>query len=365
MVRFLPIALLLLLGPLVHAQRVPMTTASDEARAHFVRGLHALGHADFDRGRAHLDAALDADPNFALARMYRASTAPPTEREAHMQQAEARLADVSDGERMMVEAYRANMDGDSDREIATLAAVAERYPDDPFPAFIAGWRHYGAERYAEAEAAGRQALAADPAFAPAYNLLGYTYLNRGNHAAAETALLNYVRLAPDAANPYDSLGELYLNMDRYDEAADLFERALARDPEFTVARDNLVRAHIGMVNQQFEAAVAAQDADALAALYTEGARLIPPGEPAVTGRDAIRGHWAAAFAAGVDGADLETHEVYAMGDTATELGAVDIRAGGQAAGGARYTVVWAKDGDAWRLHRDIWNSGGSASGGTD
>src|SRR4051794_29168770 len=52
-------------------------------------------------------------------------------------------------------------------------------------------------------------------------------------------------------------------------------------------------AAVRAVHDRFSAALLRQDFDAIAALYTEGAVLLPPQEPAVHGREAIR-RWTAA-----------------------------------------------------------------------
>jgi ketosteroid isomerase-like protein len=350
------VALLLILVPLAGAQTIRVTTSSDAARASFEKGRDALGHSQFDKARALLDEAIAADPDFSLAHLYRASISPPEARDAHMEKATARAADVSEGERMMIEAYALRIQNEMDGEMARLVSTSQKYPGDPHSAFIQGWRHYTAERYPEAAAAARQALAADPGYSAAYNLLGYSLLEQEDFSGAEEALKNYVRLAPDEANPYDSLGELYLIMRRYDEAAPQFAMALERDPEFTVSRDNLARVGIEKTNRQFEEAFNRQDAGALANLYTTSALLMPPGSENVSGRDAVREFWAGVFATGADGVVLTTTEVNSMGDAAVELGTATLRVGGEEVDEGRYAVVWRKVGESWMLHRDLWNS---------
>ena len=60
------------------------------------------------------------------------------------------------------------------------------------------------------------------------------------------------------------------------------------------------------------AAVTARDADAVAALYTEGAIVLGPNQPVVSGRAAIRESWARNFASG--------YSVLAVTDSRTETG---------------------------------------------
>lgn len=356
--RFLPLSLTVLLftASLAQAQRVPVTTESDDARIHYVRAVHATGNVDFDRARAHLDAALDADPNFAMAHVYRAVLSGGDERAEHMRQATAASARASEGERQMIESYAANLRDDHDREEALLTAAAERYPSDPMPMFW--WANTESNRgnHAESVAAANRALTADPTFAPAYNLIGYTEMAAGNSAAAEKAFREQIRLAPDEANPYDSFGEFYLNQGRLDEAEAQYQLALTKNPEFENARTMLARIGIERVNRAFEAAVAAGDAQALAGLYTATAVVSPPNMESVQGREAIGKLFAGYFANGVDGLDLETSEVRTMGDYAHEIGTGTVRVGGEVVDEFKYSVLWAKVGNEWRLHRDIWNS---------
>ena len=353
---FLTLMLLLVCVPFAQAQRVPVTTDSDAARVQYVKGVHATAHVDFDRARAHLDAALEADPDFAMAHLYRAVLSGGDQRAEHMRQATAAAAQASEGERQMIESYAANLRDEHDRERELLMAVAERFPSDPMPMFW--WANTEANRgnNAEAVAAAQRSLAANPTFAPAYNLIGYTEMAAGNDAAAEQAFREQIRLAPDHPNPYDSFGEFYLNQGRLDEAEAQYEMALTKDPRFENARTMLARIGIERMNRAFEAAVADGDAEALAALYTAGAVVFPPNMESIRGREAIGELFAGYFASGVDGVDLKTREVRAMGDYAHEIGTGTISVDGKVVDAFSYSVLWVKVGDEWRLHRDIWNS---------
>ena len=346
--------MLLLAAPLAQAQKMPVTTTSDAARVHYVQGVNALVNANFPRARTHLDAALAADPDFALAHMYRA-VAGSDGRDEHMRRATALGAKASEAERQEIESYAANLRGDHDREIELLQSLAERYPSDPLPMFIAANTESTRGNQEVAVAAARQALVADPSFAPAYNVMGYAEMARGDMAAAESAFRAYIRLAPDEANPYDSYGEFLLEQGKHDEAEAQYEMALTKDPTFANARTMLVRVGIMRGNRAFEAAVARGDAEGVASLYTEGGMAFPPGSPPVQGREAIAELFAGYVANGVDGVTLETREVQTMGDYAHEMGIGRISVGGEQGDPFNYSVLWLKDGDQWRLHRDIWN----------
>ena len=349
-----------LAAPAALAQRMPVTTTSDDARVHYVRGLHAFSHADAAGGLVHMDAALAADPRFAMAHLYHA-VATPVGRAEHMRLASARSARASESERQTVEAYAANLRGDPVREIALLTALADQYPGDPFPMFTVANAEMNRDDPAASVAAARRALVADPAFAGAYNLIGYAEVARGDLPAAERAFREYIRMAPDEPNPYDSFGEFYLNQGRLDEAEAQYEMALTRDSGFDNSRTMLARIGIERASLRFERAVARRDADAVAALYTPNAVLLPPDGSPVAGRAAIREYFAGMVAAGVRDLDLRTVEVVRFDDFALERADVAFRVGDGAVENGKSLVLWRLVDGEWLLARDMWNANAPAT----
>lgn len=118
-----------------------------------------------------------------------------------------------------------------------------------------------------------------------------------------------------------------------------------------------VRAAIEAGNRAFVAAFKRGDAAALAQLYTEDAKVIAPGEPVARGRAAIAAAWQKSIDAGFRDLALDTAEVDASGELASETGTVRLVARDGSVTSARYVVVWKRDGGLWKLHRDIWNAG--------
>ncbi len=95
----------------------------------------------------------------------------------------------------------------------------------------------------------------------------------------------------------------------------------------------------------------------VAALYTTDAQLLPSQSDFVRGTQAIGQFWQAVFDSGVKGVSLTTVEVESCGNTAHEVGKVELRgADGKILDQAKYVVVWKKDGGSWKLHRDIWTT---------
>lgn len=365
MKRFILLILAVIFGtvPLAQAQRMPVTTTSDEARVQYVAGVNALANADFARARTHLDAALTADPSFAMAHMYRAVTS-PSGRDEHMRQATTHGSRASDAERQMIASYAAHLDGDHEREIDLMNGVAEAFPSDPYPPFQVGFELYGLERYTEAIAAFRRALTIAPNFGGAYNGLGYAAMEAGDDAVAEQAFRDYIRAAPDEANPYDSYGEFLMLAGRLDEAEGQFEMALMKDPTFEVSRTNLARIGIERSNRRFEQGVASGNAEAIASIYTANAIIMPPDSPPLRGRAAIRDYMTNLIGSGNLSVDIETVEVNRFDDVAVERSNLTISAGGEIVDRGKALVIWQLVDGEWLYARDMWSSNGSEVSGT-
>jgi uncharacterized protein (TIGR02246 family) len=110
-------------------------------------------------------------------------------------------------------------------------------------------------------------------------------------------------------------------------------------------------------NERFMRAFKKGDAPNVASLYTAQGQLLPPNSEVVSGRAAIEQVWKSVMGMGIKDARLESVEVDALGDTAVEVGKYTLRGeGGQVLDNGKYVVIWKKEDDEWRLHRDIWNS---------
>jgi len=118
-----------------------------------------------------------------------------------------------------------------------------------------------------------------------------------------------------------------------------------------------VTADIRTADDQFGAAFAAQDAAALAALYTARAQLLPPNSDFITGQEAIQTFWQGVMDAGVAGATLTIEEAVGTDSMAVEVGRYELSAAdGSTIDEGKYIVWWQRTPAGWRLHRDIWNS---------
>ena len=124
-----------------------------------------------------------------------------------------------------------------------------------------------------------------------------------------------------------------------------------------------VRSLIQSANQKFMDAFSRADAAAIAALYTDNPKLLPPGFPMMTGKEAVQSFWQGAMDMGIKEAILQTIEVESQGDLASEVGRFTLTM--QPSGSesttmtGKYVVVWKNQDGAWKLHIDIWNTDAS------
>ncbi|MGQ0703727.1 MAG: YybH family protein [Gemmatimonadales bacterium] len=123
-----------------------------------------------------------------------------------------------------------------------------------------------------------------------------------------------------------------------------------------------VTAEMRAANGQFTAAFTAHDAQALAGLYTEDAKVLPPNSDFVVGRTAIQTFWQGVMDAGVAGAALTVEEAVGTDSLAVEVGRYRLSSSaGDTIDEGKYIVWWKRASAGWRLHRDIWNSSRPAS----
>jgi uncharacterized protein (TIGR02246 family) len=124
-----------------------------------------------------------------------------------------------------------------------------------------------------------------------------------------------------------------------------------------MAGSTVVRDAIAAVNEEFMKAIGEGDAEAVAALYTRDAQLMPPNSDVVTGREAIQAAWQAGLDAGVRSVTLEIVEVESHGITAVEVSRYTLRGEEDLVlDRGKYIVIWKLRDGRWMLHRDIYNS---------
>ncbi len=215
---------------------IPITTTSEQARANYLEGRALLESLRATDARSHFERAVELDPGFALAHLGMANTAPSAaEFFAALDRATAAVDNVSEGEKLLIEALAAGVNGEPARQKELLDALVAAFPEDPRALTGLANYYFGRQEWSEAASRYRRVTELEPTFSQAYNQLGYALRFEGEYAGAEAAFQHYVALVPDEPNPYDSYAELLMKMGRFDESIARYREALERNPNFVAS----------------------------------------------------------------------------------------------------------------------------------
>lgn len=212
------------------AERLRVTTTSEEASRHFFAGVSDARNIQFSRAAMHFDRAMEIDKNLGLARAFRAAIVPgltQAERVAAIDSAIATMTSATTGERVVALALREFPN--RERAHTLWKAAVKLLPGDPNVAFYAALTTPAPGNVAALRAVTERY----PDDAASYNILAYQLWQAGDQEGGFTAVRRYVELAPDQPNAHDSYGELLQWSGRLTEAQAHYARAVQLDANFS------------------------------------------------------------------------------------------------------------------------------------
>ncbi len=242
---FMLVALPLFLGIVLQRDQIPITTSSNEARSLVTKAIDQIECLRMSDAIPNLTRAVNLDPNCAYAYYCLAMCATtPAETRLHLNKAMALADKVSEGERMLIQSFGAEVNGDRETATTILHKLAVMYPQDKRAHAYYATLLYLGRKYDEAIHELHASIDIDRSYAPAYNMLGYAETRNGNLADAEKAFLQYTQLLPKEPNPHDSYAELLLKEGKYDQAIAAYQRALSIDPAFHSSTIGIANAYL-------------------------------------------------------------------------------------------------------------------------
>lgn len=226
-----------------------LTTGSVDAYRAYEEGRRAFHRFLYADAAAHFERALAIDSTFALARFRRALSlhqlGSVSEAQREVRRARAELVEASERDRLFVEAYdRFSMD--TTAAVAKVRELLRKYPDDKDARIIFANILASRRGAADPEARGLlvETLRLDPSYAPAYNVLAYSYARSDDPEAADSLSLRYVELEPDEPNSWDTRGEILELAGHVEDAREAYREALRKRPDFRFAIDHLARSYL-------------------------------------------------------------------------------------------------------------------------
>jgi len=213
------------------------TTRSQDAYRYYIEGVDNIQKMDITEALRCFKIALQIDPTFALA-YYRLAyiyfrLADYKTAKEYITEALKRSDKMSRKEKLYAEAMAAAIERNCVRAIKTFREITVLYPEEKDAYFHqAHIFYYDLANATEAIRCIEKAIAIDPLFKLAYNMLAYACFETGDKEKSLWAINQYIALAPGEANPYDTRGELYAWNGQIDQAIASYEKALALNPNF-------------------------------------------------------------------------------------------------------------------------------------
>lgn len=222
------------------AQRFPVTTSSAAAARYFETGMVHYENHRWNFALRDWREAVALDPKFALAYTWICfTTTDPAEESQDRAKAKALLDSITPAEQSMVRWMAGVHENNYVEGIQAMNDVAQAYPHDKRLNFLIGYWLYKLDEYERSKTFTLQALEDDPAYATAYNQLGYLYSRGREYDKAIEAMEKYVKLLPNEPNPHDSYGEMLRLSGRFDDALEQYHIALKIDPTFYISQKEL------------------------------------------------------------------------------------------------------------------------------
>ena len=196
---------------------MPFTSSSANANKLLRNAWVALADFRMEEANEYTQKVLQEDPECAMAY---ASLFTEDSEEAWKNLQMAENMKLSEDERLFLTAIKAKRENRPNQ--AYLEPLIKKYPSDYY---LHVWSMFHDTESDHAINTGETIIRKKPKFAPAYNMLGYLYMNKNDMAKAGMFFDKYIALRPDLANPYDSKGDYLMHAGKIQEAIPLYEKA--------------------------------------------------------------------------------------------------------------------------------------------
>ncbi|MEX2235892.1 MAG: hypothetical protein WD824_27290 [Cyclobacteriaceae bacterium] len=196
---------------------MPFTSSSPNANKLLRSAWVALADFEMDNANKITHDVLNEDPDCGMAY---ASLFPSNNEERDENLRKAESMKLSADERMFVEGVKARREKKSTQDY--FEPLIKKYPSDYYLHLWIMLNNSDPERAIQI---GETIIRKKSKFAPAYNVLGYSYMNKNDMARAEANFNKYISLRPDLANPYDSKGDYLTTAGKLEEAITSYEKA--------------------------------------------------------------------------------------------------------------------------------------------
>jgi len=213
------------------------TTSSEEARTAFNEGVRLLDVGDNSGSRDFFQQALEKDPNFAMAYVYRSYSGSNEEFVSDTKKAQELAEKSSKGEKLLIELSETYVNDDADGRLALSVAMTDTFPGSARAWLNLGFEYDSRNEITNAEKALSRSIELDPNWAGGYTFLGNLYLfnEPKDFEKAKSNFIKAAKLEPRLAFPQINLGDAYRALDDLENAIKYYSKALEIDSKNFVA----------------------------------------------------------------------------------------------------------------------------------
>jgi tetratricopeptide (TPR) repeat protein len=215
----------------------PLTTVSDEARQFFIQGRDAMEMGRRDDARLNFDKAIEVDPAFAIAYLYRARLSNSAQEwKKYTDLALANRTVASEAEQLLIDMVPLYIQDDREAVLAQAKKIAEMYPDGPRARLELAYAYGGMDMVEERRSELKAIISAHPAFSPAYSELASSFIFNEpmDYRQAEEYANSFVELEAEEADAHILLGDVYRAQVQLEKARDAYAKAVEVDPSHPV-----------------------------------------------------------------------------------------------------------------------------------
>ena len=209
-------------------------TKSVAARSEFYQGLRDLDAERFIAARTHFNAAVAADPGFAIGQLYAAfNGASLADYKTHLDAAVGAVDGATPAEQLWIRAEKKNSDNDVAGQIELAEQAREAMPENPRIYLYLAGALFNANKRDESRATLLRATEIDPSYPQAWIQLGNSYLvtEPRDIEKADAYIRKAVALQPNEAVVHDYMGDVYRAENKLPQARAEYTRMAQLAPD--------------------------------------------------------------------------------------------------------------------------------------
>ena len=215
-----------------------LSTSSADAKENFGKALYQFYVGEGTEARNFFDAAITADPNFALAYTFRAYTSQgPKDFASFSNKANSLIANVSEAEKLLIELNQTYLKNDLDSRLNIAESLVEKFPKNYIGRLELANAYSASDREEDSRQQLLQTITDNPDKArPLLDMANsFIFEDPKDLSKAEEYAKKSIEVIPDVASTHIMLGDVYRAQNNLEGALNAYKKASEVNPKNFVA----------------------------------------------------------------------------------------------------------------------------------